>query len=690
MNEIEILAPAGSPDALRAACMGGADAVYLGLTELNARKGAQNFSPDALFETVRYCHDRGVDVHLTLNTVLFDRELAHALELVRTACDAGVDALIVQDLGLASLIRRHTNIPLHASTQMSIHSLSVLETLRDLGFSRAVLARECSREELAFMAAHSPIELEVFVHGALCMCVSGQCYLSAMLGGRSGNRGRCAQPCRLPFQVDGGTGYDLSLRDLSLIPYIDDLRKMGIRSVKIEGRLKRPEYVYEATRACRDAADGKLDAKAAEKLSHVFSRSGFTQGYYTGKTGREMFGVRWDEDVANTRQAVGGKAAQYDSPPLPVEITLSFTARAGEPSALTVSDGNLTATAQGPVPQLALKRALTEESVRAQLVKTGGTPFVVREAHLLLDEGLNLPASALNALRRYALAALYEKRHARFNRHFTNAGTDATIDKTVPAVGISRGGAPTLHCICEDGTLLGKLNGAQLSFFPADVLLGAALPENAVDTVGVRSGRALFGQSEEAFVRQFTQLYEKGVRHALVENLGFYPILRDLGFALHAGFGLNVTNGVALAALKELGFADATVSVELSCARTAALPRVLPVGMMVYGYLPLMLTRNCPAQNRDGACAVCKQDAFLTDRKNERLPIVCHKRYVEILNAHPLWLADKLASLPAADFLTLYFPRETPMQAQEILKAYREGGTPAGHFTRGLCFKNID
>ena len=257
---LELLSPAGSMEALRAAVQNGANAVYLGYDRFNARMGAQNFSADELQEAIVYCHVRGVQVHLTLNTLVSDREMARAAEVIRAAAVFGVDAFIVQDLGMVQLCKEIApSVPVHASTQMSIHSLEGVVAAAELGCSRVVLARELPMEQIRHICRRSPVEIEVFVHGALCMCYSGQCYLSSVIGRRSGNRGQCAQPCRLPYGYGRfeATRYPLSLKDNCLIEHVRELERMGVASVKIEGRMKRPEYVAVVTKAYRAAIDGR-------------------------------------------------------------------------------------------------------------------------------------------------------------------------------------------------------------------------------------------------------------------------------------------------------------------------------------------------------------------------------------------------------------------------------------------------
>ena len=364
---IELLSPAGSMEALRAAVQNGANAVYLGYDAFNARMGARNFSVDELQEAIVYCHVRGVQVHLTLNTLVSDREMARAAEVIRTAAVLGVDAFIVQDLGVVALCREIApEVPIHASTQMSIHSLEGVQQAAELGVSRVVLSRELSREEIAHICRRSPVEIEVFVHGALCMCYSGQCYLSSVIGRRSGNRGQCAQPCRLPY----GYGrfepnrYPLSLKDNCLVEYLDDLRRLGVSSLKIEGRMKRPEYVAVVTKAYRTALDGKrVTEEDLRELEAVFSRQGFTQGYYEGKTGADMFGVR--QEPEENRELFAAARATYESGEN-IRIPIRFYAmiRRNEPAQLAVEDdAGHVCKANGPIPEEAQVRALTEEEL---------------------------------------------------------------------------------------------------------------------------------------------------------------------------------------------------------------------------------------------------------------------------------------------------------------------------------------
>lgn len=349
--QIEILAPAGSVESLTAAVRCGANAVYLGTKNFNARRNADNFDGSALKSAVEYCHQRNVKVYLTANTLVADDEMSSAYNTIKTALEYGVDAFIVQDLGVAKMIRQcFPSARLHASTQCSVNTPDGVNALKELGFKRIVVPREMSLEEIKEIREKTDVELEMFVHGALCMCVSGQCYMSAMLGGRSGNRGLCAQPCRLSFSADNSGSFDLSLKDLSLIDKIKEIESAGIISLKIEGRMKRPEYVAAAVTACKNAVCGNYSARDEKILKSVFSRSGFTDGYFTGKR-QNMFGTRQKEDVVSAKDVLKELSHLYDNENPLVPIDLKFECREDLPAKLTASALGKTVTISSSVPK---------------------------------------------------------------------------------------------------------------------------------------------------------------------------------------------------------------------------------------------------------------------------------------------------------------------------------------------------
>ena len=690
MTPLEILAPAGSPESLRAAVRAGADAVYLGGPSFSARASAQNFSLDGLREAVRGCHARGVRVHLAVNTLLRDDELPRALELIRFACSLPVDAVLVQDLGLLLRLRACApELPLHASTQMSLHTPQGAAAAKELGFSRAVLSRELTKEEIRAIHDAVEIELEHFVHGALCMSVSGQCYFSAMLGSRSGNRGMCAQPCRLPFAAPGGTGHDLSLKDLSLIGRLSEFREIGVCSAKIEGRMKRPEYVAAAVAACRLDADGKpVPPELLHDLQAVFSRSGFTTGFFDaparGKT-RPLFGVRSKEDAAAAASVFGSlhSLTREEYPRVPVRLTLR--ASAGEPLVLRAEDGDgFCAESRGAVPEPARTRPADAETCAERLRKTGGTPFFAQSVSCSVDPGLSLPASVLNGLRRDVLDQLLHRREDRAPIPFAEVPFSAAPHRSA--------GTPALRARFPSWDLPEEAKRCEICYVPWDTppqrlreLREAGFP------VGIELPRGLFGLEGQAASR-LREAAAAGVRDCWTGNLGAARLARECGCTVHGGFSLNAANTAALEQLRQFGLADTELSVELTLAQGEALGGDLPRGLVAYGRLPLMLTRACPAANGPKGCLHCARTGpapVLTDRRGARFPVQCAGACSEVLNSVPLELSDRLGALAWADFLALRFTTESVPEQGEILRRYLTGGAPPGPYTRGLTARGI-
>lgn len=688
----EVLAPAGSPEALTAALRCGADAVYLGASAFNARRHAQNFDAAALRQAASDCHLRGARLHLTLNTLIREDELPAALELAKCACLLGVDALIVQDMGLARLLRAAApDLPLHASTQLSCHTPAGVRELRDCGFSRVVLAREMSRDEIA-ACADLGCELEVFVHGALCMSVSGQCYFSAMLGGRSGNRGLCAQPCRLPFHPSGGTGtakdtYGLSLRDLSLAAYVDELAALGVSSLKIEGRMKRPEYVAAATAVYAAAVRGeKAPDVSLQDLQSVFSRSGFTDGYYQNKRGIAMFGVRRKEDVEAAAPVLKRLRRLYDKELSRVPVTLSLRLKADEAIALTVRDMDGHAvTAEGPLPEPALRQPADPMRVERQLRKTGGTPFAVEAVQMELEDGLACPVSVLNALRRDALDKLSERRCAPASIAFSGVRPPAV--EPSDAMRLPAGEPPRLLARLSSASQWSPaLSKDALCIFPLSALeeIPAGIP------FGVEIPRALFGLEAET-ARLLTKAAEQGAQFALCGNLGALPLAREAGLFPIGGFGLNLTNREAVAAYAARGLKAAVLSMELTFSQMSfAADSPIPMGLLVYGRQPLMLSRNCPRRCAQGDCHSCRPEDGMTDRRGIVFSTACSGAGVELLNSAPLYWADRLSELPRPAFWLLHFTTEATAEVAALAYAYRVGGPAKTGITRGLYRRGVD
>lgn len=684
---MEILAPAGSRESLIAAVRCGANAVYLGGKSLNARRGAANFDGGALCEAVRYCHARGVKVYLTLNTLVFNSELNELTAAVEVACEAGVDAIIAQDLAVASLVRACApQIPLHASTQMSIHSWEGALELEQLGFSRVVLARELNADEITTIAKATRLELECFVHGALCMCVSGQCYFSAMLGGRSGNRGLCAQPCRLPMA--GGRGeYSLSLKDLSLIEKISEMTAAGVRSLKIEGRMKRPEYVAAAVSACRTVLNSKQPD--LETLSAVFSRSGFTSGYFDGKTGRGMFGTRRHEDVTAANNALLSELAglyRDETPLVPVDFLLKL--KRDKAASLAAFDGEgHRADIFGEISQAARTAPTGYDKAAAALAKTGGTPFFARKIDAEIDDGLMLPASALNALRRGALDALLSARETVKPHRFDKGNLPTGFFAQAISQGKPIPSQPKFRVRIAMPQLLtpALVDAAELIIVAAGAFknLDNIILEKYAAQIAVEIPRVMFG-GEGKVADILKSAKEHGISHAVAGGLGGIRLARELGFTVHGDYSLNIANTPALMEYENLGLCDATLSFELTAKQISGLGGRIPRGLLVYGHLPLMVTRNCPT----GDCKACKTPE-ITDRLGKIFPVRCGFGVSEVLNCVPLFLADRLSEFSRVDFFTLYFTSETPEQCDEILRLYQSGGKAGFEMTRGLYFRGV-
>lgn len=674
---IEILAPAGSMESVIAAVRGGADAVYLGTKDFNARRNADNFDYDGLKNAVDYCHKHGVKVHLTLNTLIADGELDDAQDTVRLACEAGVDAIIVQDLGLADIIRRCApDMPMHASTQMSVQTPAGLKKLKKLGFTRAVLPREMSKEEIRNLCENSPIELECFVHGALCMCVSGQCYFSAMLGSRSGNRGACAQPCRLPFAAPYGTGHDLSLKDLSLVDYIREMAEMGVCSFKIEGRMKRPEYVAAAVKACRNSVDGIVDNELRSDLRSVFSRSGFTDGYYKNQLGSDMFGTRQKDDVTAASGVLKKLEKLYEKEVADTKVDFAFTGVMSEPVSLAAQAGGRNVFVESQTePQPALNKATTEEAVRTQLEKCGGTRFYAGKIDIELDEGVFIPVSELNKLRRDALEKL-ENAEKSVVKEFHNEFV--TIKP-------HQGGKKRLICRFSD------INSIPENWDYIDQVIVPLGKEKQVKRsvrVSVEVPRGIFSDYEK-ILRQLNEAKEYGITEAWAGTLDGIALIQKSGLKANAFFGSNVFNSRSVKVLEDMGVNKILLSAELTMAQAQAIDGEAPRGVFAYGRLPLMLTRNCPQKNGK-SCSDCRQKGKLVDRKGVEFPIECRMGANDILNSVPVYMADRLGEIRNMDFMLLYFTTENKESTSDIISSYIKSGKAKGEFTRGLFYRGVE
>ena len=687
---MELLAPAGSREALAAAVQNGADAVYMGLGSFNARRSARNFTDEDFADAVAYCHLHGVRVYLTLNTLLTDRELPEAAEALRKASAWGVDAVLVQDWGLWQLARLVApDQPLHASTQMSLHTLSGAKLAAELGMERVVLARELSARDTEVICRSCGAEVEVFAHGALCMCYSGQCAMSAMIGGRSGNRGTCAQPCRLPYSIGEKTGYLLSLKDNNLAAYLGQMEQMGVACVKLEGRMKRPEYVAAVTGIYRRLLDEKRPPNGQEQaqLEKAFSRSGFTDGYWLGRRGAQMFGMRpenarWPEDwFAQVRKTYENGA---ENRPLTVDFTCRVAA--GKPTELTatLADGR-SITVSGAVPEAARNRSLTPEELRARLQKTGGTAFVCRRADISLEDGLMLSAGSVNALRREALEGL---------RALLTCPPERRVFPTpaLPETDEAYTGAPALTASVTYAHQLTRELAQSVAYLylPLSLLDEVDLDAYAGCTKLCAVLPRIFRTEDEGEFRRILQAHPQ-LAAVAVSNLGHLPIVAGLGLEVRGDLGMNVFNSRSLLFLRELGLQSVTVSAELRHQQIRDLRKYLPCEAVVYGRLPLMITENCPLR-----CAgQCGRGAggVLTDRTGAAFPVLCgHGCRSEIQNSKTLFLADKPEwQRCALHWARLRFTTETAEECLAALRRYQgQGGYAPADFTRGLFYRGVD
>ena len=690
----ELLCPAGDMAALNAAIAAGADAVYVGGKRFGARAYAKNFDIDELRQAVKLCHIAGVRLYVTLNTLIYDKELPEALRYAEELYAMGVDALIVCDLGFIRLVReRVPQLRLHASTQMGIHNTYGADMAASLGCERVVLARECSARDIRTICEKCLAEVEIFVHGALCVCHSGQCLFSSMVGGRSGNRGECAQPCRLPF---GKNKYPLSLADMALAAHIPEIIDSGVSSLKIEGRMKSAEYVYTVTKIYRRLLDEGRPCTAEElrELERAFTRGGFTDGYYTARLGSGMTGVRSEADKNATREL------KVDIPRLP-KMKLSCTARLvrGEPSSLRltchpvsswggiVSEREISASAVGEIPSDALNAPLTEEGVKARLSKMGATPFELSSLNidLTLDEGINLSPSAINGLRRSA-AELLEAEFAKpiyklcpesDGGYKPASAADASAHAKVSApadsasigcVAVFRESSLFLSLLENKNAHMAKIDLAFLPLWGLDKLTRDRV--SSIEKGGIRLGAilpAVISESELDSVKQMlTSARELGIEALMLGNIGHIPFAAELGFLAFGDTRLNIMNSESRALYKELGVADAALSCELT------LPQARDIGgfILSFGRVPLMITERCFIKENFG-CDMCGR-ARLTDRRGAKFPIIREYNHRNIiLNSALTYMGDRIAELDKYSLgQLLYFSCESESEAAGLLDSY--------------------
>lgn len=691
MSKIEILAPVGNEEMLRAAVFSGADAVYLGFSGFNARTSANNFNADTLKDAVAFCHARGVAVHVALNTTVYGGELPALEQAIRAVAASGADAVICQDLAVATLIGKIApQLPRHGSTQMSVHSLQGALELKELGFTRVVLARELSMPEVEHITKHCGIETECFVHGALCMCVSGQCYMSAFLGGRSGNRGSCAGPCRLPFEANAlpegkpGRLHHLSLKDNSVIDKLDKLQALGVASAKIEGRLRTPEYVAAAVSACLAGREGR--AYDRDLLKNAFSRSGFTSGYLDGKIDGTMFGVRSEADAEQTKKTLPMLRELYrrERSRVPVKMKLEIE-EGGEKLTVTDADGSKAFAYGDAEPQPA--RTDPTESLHRSLSKTGGTPFAVEDQDITVEMDGGpwfIPGGAVNELRREALDALLKKREVLRPWPTTDEHVPALPLRTLPSRRTLRARFENWEQVPERA-----LDGIEYLILP--IAQADRVPREWRAKTLLELPRVMFGKLEEDTARRIAATQDAGFAGYEVSNIAHLRLCR--GLPMSGSFGLNITNQLAAQFYADNGLGSMLILPEVKDSDISTIApthngRPVPTGVLVYGHMPLMITRACPLQNIHD-CAHCDKTGVLTDRKAKKFPVRCGLGVRTIYNPVPIYMGDKPGAL-TVDYGVAYFTLESREEAAKILEMIRTHAPFEGDFTRGLYFKGTN
>ncbi len=692
---LELLAPAGSMESLRAAVQNGANAVYLGVGTFNARQSAKNFTPQTLVEAVKYCHVRGVQVHLTLNTLISDREMKEAAELIRHAAQNNIDAFIVQDLGVVQLCRQIApEVPIHGSTQMTIHSLAGVQLCAAMGMKRVVLSRELSREEIRYICAKSPIEIEIFGHGALCMCYSGQCYLSAAIGGRSGNRGRCAQPCRQSYGYGHWQDkYPLSLKDNCLVHYVRELEEMGVASLKLEGRMKKAEYVATVTAVYRKAIDeGVVTNAMQDALMTAFNRQGFTDGYYSSRVDRKMFGIR--QDTKDDPQWLQAARQSFEAGETQL-VDLKFRAVVSvDGSFLTVTDPEgRTCQVNGPMPELARTVPLTGEALAQRIAKTGGTPYRCTEVRTRVDPGLTISAASINAMRRDVLNQLTALRARREEQPIRKPKAVPMYPgpKALPGLTVQVTNREQLtprllnmetamlyvpiHILTEDLELTQQL----LNRGPLAVVLPRIVHDGELPKLH----------------KQLAGLSQMGVKDVLVGNLGLLGPVREAGMGIHGDFGLNIYNSGSMNVLRSLELASATVSFEMTMPQIRDLSKAVDAEIIAYGRLPLMVVEHCLIRNRTGECTCHMGSTKLVDKTGAEFPIIkdgdnCRS---VLLNGKKLSWLDRQHDLAKLGVWAtrIYFTTENSREVDRVLADYLDPNPfDPGACTRGLYLRGVE
>ena len=712
-RDVEILAPAGSMECLRAAVAAGADAIYLGGTKFGARAYAQNLSEEDLVQAIEYVHIHRRKIYMTVNTLLKDRELNELYAYLLPYYKAGLDGVIVQDIGAVKFIGEYfPEMPVHASTQMTITNTLGADFLKRYGITRVVPARELSLKEIRDMKKQTGLEMECFVHGALCYCYSGQCLLSSMIGGRSGNRGQCAQPCRLPYQTEGKKPADLmSLKDLCTIDILPELIDAGIDSFKIEGRMKQPEYVYTVVKMYRKYADQylKLQKEGKGKSSYhvseadkrellaTYQRRGYCEGYYYQHNGKDMVSLK------RPKNGRDGSAEEKPWQDIKVQEKINgiLTLSVGNRAKLTVSCGDVTVECIGQEVQAAQKQPLDPARIEKQMRKTGNTEFTFDNLEILVEGNVFLPMQALNELRREGIEELTEQIQMQYRREEAGCGMKtATAGFDSDADGVTETAGKKECCISAS-----VQNKAQLDTAVNSKIRYIYLEEDVEfeREDGVQYFLAMPYIFRENTIKRYEKMYteiEKKYDGILIRNWESYAWLKRHEYQkeIRSDYNLYIFNRKTKEELRRLGIVRGTASVELNDRELARIGIEEQV-FIAYGYQPVMISAGC-IQKTSASCDGKGGVLSISDRYQKKFAVrrYCRDCYNVMYNSAPLFLADKaeeVHALAPAE-LRLDFTTESSGQVKEICHAYTlafEKGCKTeppmqdytrGHFKRGV------
>lgn len=678
---MELLSPARDFESLKTAVRCGADAVYIGGKRFGARRNANNFTNEEIAAAVDFCHLHKVQVYVTLNIIIKEDEFKEALSFASFLAEIGADGIIVQDLGLLCAIRKLSpDLKLNASTQMTVCSSDGVNIAKKLGANRVVLARELSNNEIEQIRKKTDLELEVFVHGAMCMSWSGQCLLSSIIGGRSGNRGLCAQPCRLPYTLlkDGKTVTDemtlLCMKDLCLAEEMENLKNIA-DSAKIEGRMKSPEYAGVVTKVYKNALEGTADREEIKNMLSFFSRGGSGTGYFHGRGFAGLMDYSGSEKVTASKDLIS-EIKQTERAKKRV-ISFCLTAREGQPLALKAECDGFFAEAAGEICERAKSAAFDEARAKTQVGKLGDTPFALGEIEIKTEGQPFVSVSALNRLRRQVCGEMQEQICASYRRKVQAVAVLSQREE--------HGITPPKICVqvrTKEQMEAAASCGIQAKYLSYDLY-------------------QKYGTEKDVCVlppltKEGETLHLETASRVMIQNIG--QIEAAKGKIMCGGERLNAANSETLKVLSGLGLKRATLSPELNLKEMKRIADAanVPVEVIVYGRLPVMLMENCVMKS---AYRCTKGEGFfeLSDRRNERFPLLCEGCRNVMLNSVPLYMADKMDDIlklnPAA--IRLMFTTETGDRCKQVIAAYKAGLSgkvprkvfdkiTRGHFYRGV------